>query len=112
MHHQKDNGDKGIKSSGKVKGKHKLDRRTRRSRNPDSMKRTRCQKGPAKRCAPLRSYGIVRLRTDFTILKCYQAQRKIGGQKETHRVPLRSIPDQQLGRTQPNRVTSDHLLCC
>lgn len=76
------------------------------------MKRTRCQKGPAKRCAPLRSYGIVRLRTDFTILKCYQAQRKIGGQKETHCVPLRSIPDQQLGRTQPNRVTSDHLLCC
>lgn len=71
-----------------------------------------CPRVAARPCVQHVSCVIVRDRTVCTALRCWQAQNEIGYPEETLCGQLKSIPDQQLEKTQRTQVTSVHLRCC
>lgn len=108
VHQQEENGDRGKKNSGEAKAK----RRRRRVSVVNSMEKKPCPGGPARPCALLVSCRTVRCRTAFTALRSWQAQKEFDGPEETPCELSKSIPDQQLEKTQQTPLTSVHLLCC
>lgn len=91
---------------------HQEDGRDRGTRWRKSSWRKLCPEGPARQCVQFKSYEIVRLRTGFTVLKWYQAQREIESQRETLYELSKSTLDQQLEKMWRSPLTSDHLTCC
>lgn len=75
-------------------------------------KRKPCPRVPAGPCVRHVSCVIVRDRTACTALRCWQAQNETGYPEETPRGQSKSIPDQQLEKTQRTQVTYVHLRCC
>lgn len=100
-----------IEGSGEAEAEHSRGwwMTTRRS---GGCKMKPCPRAPARPCVQHVSCVIVRDRTACTALRSWQAQKEIAYPEETPRGQSKSIPDQQLEKTQRTQVTSAHLRCC
>ena len=110
MLRQEESGGRGTRSSGEARTKPGWDGR-RGARDMSRRGKTGCPGGPARPCALLMSCRFVSHRTACTGSRCWRVQKQVDRPVETPYALSRSIPDQQLAKTQQPPLTSVHLLC-